>query len=139
MRLEQLEFDFGNTGVVGAQYERAPIEIPQIRTSVLGELPNDCGVYVCPPDEVLVWTNKNDFVKVKLLKLENGKQLFSFDISIGNSGICTPLVLSGNSVDSRTRALQYAQNTLRGCYILGDGELSSSMKNSLSKFIDGLV
>lgn len=136
MALLQLEFDFGS--VVCTSIVHFHPDVPQIKTAILGELPNDCGVYVCPPDEVFEWTYKRDSVKVNLLRLENGKHLLSYKIFVGTSGLSTPLWLSDYCLDSRDKTLEYARNTLRGCYILDD-ELPAPLKKSLGKFIDGLV
>ena len=134
---KQLMLDFGE-GEQPVAAVSTKNEILCVPTAVLGELPNDCGVYVCPPDEVFEWLNKRDSVKVNLLLLENGKYLSSFDISIGNSGLSTPLWLSDHCLDSRDKTLEYARNTLRGCYLLGD-ELPASLQKSLERFIDELV
>lgn len=133
MSLEQLTFDFGEVEVVAMR-----CDCEQIRTAVLGEFPNSCGVYVCPPDEVFEWKNKRDSLTIGLLQLENGLHLNSFDFFVGNSGLSFGFCSRGDVFGSREHAILSAVDTLHNCGIF-ISEISDSVKKSLGKFVDGLV
>jgi len=84
----------------------------QTKTAKLGELPNEHGVYVCEPDEMLEWKANKSHVEIKLLELETGTWLYAMSIQIGTSSSSGPLKPSADDVNSREEALRQAQKRL---------------------------
>lgn len=121
-------------------HELNPDDADPVPTKVLGDAPNEHGVYTCAPDEVLRWELKKDWCDIELLELENGRWLHAIATHFGSGQSSEPMTCKDQTAASRLEAIRAAQSRLVQIYSKGENcGLKGKAFENFRAWVDSLL
>jgi hypothetical protein len=121
-------------------HELNPDDADPVPTKVLGDAPNEHGVYTCAPDEVLSWELKKDWCDIELLELENGRWLHAIATHFGSGQSSEPMTCKDQTAASRLEAIRAAQSRLVQIYSKGENcGLKGKAFENFRAWVDSLL